>query len=160
ASDNFGTALAGVGRYLAVSAPNDDRAGLNAGAVYLMDPDTGLSIREIDNPTTGSTDLFGTAVAASGSLLVVGAPGDNGSLGGVFVFDTNLGTLLATVRGPNTGEGEFGRSLAASGNRALAGAFRTNTGATDPGSAYLIDIDPASATFGTRLQAFQKSTTA
>src|SRR5262249_17998334 len=78
--DQFGAALASSGRYVLVGTPFDDRAGLDAGAVYLFDPDTGAVVKEFDNPeptTSGGSDQFATALAGVGTIIVVGARADD-----------------------------------------------------------------------------------
>src|SRR5262249_30553430 len=112
-------------------------------------------------------DEFGASLAAAGTRLLVGAPQDASQAtasGSVFVYDVNASgssaTLLKSMKSPNGGSTQFGRSPAAAGNRALVGADIDDVTATDSGAAFLVDIDPGSATFGTSLQTFKKQTPA
>jgi hypothetical protein len=53
--DLFGTHLAAAGRHILVGAPGDDTAGLDAGAAYLIDPETGGLVRTFLNPEPSET---------------------------------------------------------------------------------------------------------
>lgn len=88
--ERFGTAVAGVGNYLLISAPGFNS---NSGRAYLFDGTTGAPIDTIYNPTPENNDLFGQTVAATGSNIIIGAPGDNDAgaskAGAAYLFSSN-----------------------------------------------------------------------
>src|SRR5262249_52266117 len=148
ANDRFGVAVAAVGPYLAVGAPGDDKSGLDAGAVYLFDPATGLMVKELlnPNPAGGSgSDDFGSFLAGSGTLLLVSAPRDDFAStdsGSVYLYDGSatsptFATLLKRLHSPNGGSGNFGKALALQGDRALIGAPLDNQTVAASGTAFL-----------------------
>ena len=78
--------------------------------------------------------------------IIVGAPiDDTGAIGGGRAyFYTILGTnptLAATLNNPSPAANDrFGSAIAMSGPRAVIGACRDDTGATDAGSAYVYNL--------------------
>jgi outer membrane protein assembly factor BamB len=81
----------------------------------------------LDSPEAQFYGIFGNAVAASGHLVVVGAPGENvsghGSAGRAYVFDATNGELITTLTSPNPyTSGEFGRAVAIDGDLVVVGA--------------------------------------
>jgi VCBS repeat-containing protein len=163
ANDQFGAAIAAVGATVVIGAPNDNQAGPAAGAAYVFDPQTGNLLTTLLNPNpTATAAQFGGALAASGTRVLVGAPTDGvagAGAGGVYLFnaDPTSATFGALLKAIHIGSGGFGRSLAVSGNRALVGADTDGTGVANSGTAYLIDIDPGSSTYGTSLATFKKA---
>ncbi len=195
-ADNFGAAVAlnADATLLAVGSPRDDGAHNDrhdAGAVHLFrfaDGDFGAGARvgtlgyghaggnDVGIARLDTQDAFGTAVALSGDgrVLVVGAPGDDGSShqrnnsGAVYRFafgnDFTGGTLTGLVGHGYTGTAdihvaldgndEFGRAVALNGDATLLavgapgddgqGNSRFNTGAV-----HLFTLD--GGTGGTRV---------
>jgi hypothetical protein len=86
--DNFGTAVAGTGASLLIGAPYDDTGGINAGAAYLFDQETGALVQTVANPEAYLNDYFGNAVAVSENWAIVGASNDDGYTGSAYIFDT------------------------------------------------------------------------
>jgi FG-GAP repeat len=85
-------------------------------------------------------DTFGRSVASDGSMLVLGAPGDDGGRGSVYVFrrlvDTWALTAKLTAADGAAGDG-LGYSVAIDGDTILAGAPLDDVGANaDQGAAY------------------------
>jgi cysteine-rich repeat protein len=78
------------------------------------------------NPLPAAGDRFGAALAASGRIVVVGAPGDDGAgpdAGAVYVFDATTGGLLFTLRSPRPAPGEhFGAAVAIADGALVVGA--------------------------------------
>ncbi|MFO0796476.1 MAG: tandem-95 repeat protein [Gemmataceae bacterium] len=167
AGDRFGAAVGALGGLVAVGAPGRGTvAGSAVGEAYVFDPLTGLRLRVVRNPTPAPDDEFGTAVAAVGANLLVGAPGDDtagANAGAAYLFDPGTARVVAALLNPNplatptTGAfaSRFGASLAASGLRAAVGApTETYAGTANAGRVYLFDLDPASAKFGANVRAF------
>jgi cysteine-rich repeat protein len=107
------------------------------GSAHALPYRLGLTLSD-PNPRTSAQ--FGAAVAAMGSDVLVGSPGDNNSIrhGAAYLFDGTSGALLRTFADPAPPPGipqpstEFGGSIAAQGGRVLIGAGGANR-------AYLFD---------------------
>ena len=87
---------------LAVGTPRDEPR--SAGSVYVMDGSTKAQVHRLANPSVphGASDDFGTAVAAAGNYLVIGAPDDDGAgnagpsnSGAIYVYDGAAGARKA-----------------------------------------------------------------
>ncbi len=95
-------------------------------------------------PSDGTAlDLFGCAVAVSGTTAIVGANQDdeNGQYSGsAYLFGTSTGTQLFKLT-PNDGayRDSFGFAVAISGTTALVSGHLNNDAGPDSGSAYLFD---------------------
>jgi len=90
----------------------------------------------------GAGDNFGHSVSISGSLVLVGAPGDGSSLGSAYLFNcpSSSCTQLAKLSASDEAIGDqFGRSVSLSGSLALVGAFLDDS---RQGSAYLFNCNP------------------
>jgi len=143
AGDQFGAAVAALGPYVLVGAPFDDSAAFDAGAVYLFDenpqqPGVGRLRCSFRKPEPMRGDLFGAALAAVGTTVIIGAPFDdsmaveNAGAAYVFVLDpenpspdgTSCGTLVQVLQNASTPTGDalFGAALAIAGTRAFVGA--------------------------------------
>jgi cysteine-rich repeat protein len=129
---HFGFAVAGAGDAVLVGAPNDATLPHGSGAAYLVDAASNTIRLSLADPTAGGFDLFGYAVAAAGSDLVVGAPGDatqGTSNGAVFLFDGTTGALKRTFLEPGPLGGTtrrfFGSAVAALGTNVLVGGRST-----------------------------------
>lgn len=114
AGDGFGSALAADGQRLLIGAPFDDTAGLDAGAAYLFDMETGAALTTFLNPTPAALDGFGQAVAFSATRPLIGAPGDDTAgldAGAVYLFPRSPSPPVTLTKPPPIGISEFGRSL-------------------------------------------------
>jgi len=85
-------------------------------------------LAELTASDGAANDYFGTSIATSGNIVVVGAPGANSDKGAVYVFIkpasgwSNMKQVLE-LTSPNSGEGDaFGSSVAVSGNTIAVGA--------------------------------------
>lgn len=160
-SVGFGDDLAfsGDGGLLAVAAPRHnfpDAAGAAQGAVYLVDMADPLAAPAVLQPTEIQQDRFGQSVAlnAAGTLLLVGAPGDDDgrdpdpgsgdtsyteSTGSVYIYDLSgaVPVLAAEIQAGDSIErfDQFGWTVAlsASGNRALISSTVRGDGTPPPG---------------------------
>ena len=152
--DNFGRSVDISGNRAIVGAPYEDAVGTSSGTVYIIDVDTGSVLHTINNPNasgTGNNDNFGYSVSISGNRAIVGAPYEDyitTSSGTAYIIDVNTGSVLHTINNPNaapTGHFDyFGWSVSISGNRAIVGAYKEDTGGTDSGTAYILDVDTGS----------------
>jgi surface antigen len=90
-SDLFGNVVAAMGNNVIVGAPNKGSGSVcNSGAVYIFNGTTGDLSQIILNPTPGANEGFGSSVAATGNILIIGAPGavnrGLGDNGAVYVY--------------------------------------------------------------------------
>ncbi|MBE9124888.1 MULTISPECIES: CHAT domain-containing protein [unclassified Coleofasciculus] len=123
----------------------------------LLDPkdiiigDSTSPLAQLFNPNTSTSNQFGYSVAAVGSNVVVGDPGDDTlalNAGAAYLFDSS-GMSLQEFFSPNpTVNGGFGTAVAGVGSNILVGA----PGDMGTGAAYLFN------TSGMRLQSFRKPT--
>ena len=155
-NDYFGTAVAISGTRLVVGAIQDDIGATDAGTAYVYDLSSGaptLPIATLNNPGPALYDYFGTAVAISGTRVVVGAPQDDtgaSDAGSAYVYDLTSATPTVPVftlnkPGPRV-EDYFGYSVAISGTLVVVGAYGEDTGASSAGSAYVYDLSSATPT--------------
>ena len=157
AGERFGRALDASGNHLVIGESADGTDGSHTGRAYLYDLSPLADVQNIShnppspaprlvdtivNPTPVDGELFGSSVAVSGDLAVVGAI--RGTVGtertgtahiyelnssGVRFVDTVSSHTPATTR-------EFGRDVAAFGNSILVGAAM-DSNLSSPGSSYV-----------------------
>jgi hypothetical protein len=139
ANEEFGISVAALGNTVIIGAPGDSTGDKSAGAVYLFDAGTGALQRMLQNPTPVTGEQFGTAVAAFGGSILVGAPADSMTKpGAAYLFDAASGALLQSFQNPKPAAGDgFGASVAAGANGFLIGAPGDKTSPNAGGAAYL-----------------------
>ena len=142
AQDQFGSAVDLSGDVLVVGAPTVGDTGISNGAVYVYAKDgdrwafhTQLSIDEGPSFT-----FFGDAVALSGDLLIVGAPGDG--LGAAYIFrhDGTQWIQEARLVSPNDtclNCNVFAGSVSISGELAMVGSPRDDEKGLRAGAAFV-----------------------
>ncbi|HEY1082861.1 MAG TPA: FG-GAP repeat protein [Prosthecobacter sp.] len=142
----FGKAVATTEKFILVGTPDDDSKAVDAGAVYVHDAKTGKRLRKLLADDGAAGDAFGTAVAVSGNLAVVGAVKADAGRSAVYVFDLKTGKplrkLVGTASPVEQGEPDrFGFSVAVEGSTVLIGSPGDDTGAggVDAGSVYSMD---------------------
>jgi len=115
AGDKFGISVAATANQIVVGVRQDDDQGTNAGAAYVYDA-TNLSATptKLTPSGLGDYDIFGSAVAAAGNHIVIGAlnDDDNGSnAGAVYIYDaTNLSATPTKLLGESM-DNTFGASV-------------------------------------------------
>ncbi len=146
ASDRFGNALAMSGKTLVVGAPlRDTQAGKDAGAVYVFSRDGDLWNQQakLTAKSTRKNDHFGTSVATTGKIAVIGANvhEENALASGAAYSFVNVDgvweereKVVPEDAGLNT---RFGTWVAMSGNTVVvsAGAAPHNVAARSTGTA-------------------------
>ena len=154
-SVEFGTSVATNGRYVIVGSPKDDTLFADAGRVFIFDRESvtpTIPVAVVENPTAAGGDLFGAAVAVSGTKFAVSAPGDdvNGeNTGAVYVYDFTPGMppqrIRTLFRFSAAAGDDYGFALSMSGNSLLVGAPGADVGETNSGAAYFYDLtsDPS-----------------
>ncbi|MDB6137849.1 MAG: hemagglutinin protein, partial [Verrucomicrobiaceae bacterium] len=121
ANDAFGSSVAVLGNTILVGAPHKDYA-IGQAYVFIHDDTGWTEVAQLAPASTVENDNFGSAVALTGNLALVSAPGGFGITtgGGVHVFQGGAAYWLHTAKlMPPTGTGRFGASLAVSGQRLL-----------------------------------------
>jgi len=140
ADDNFGLSVAISGNIAAVGAPGDDDLGASSGSVYLFDAATGTQLHKITAPDGVAGDLFGSSVAVTSGVVVVGAYGadPNGTVSGTaYLFDTLSGALIAEISAPdNAALDAFGVSVAIHAGTVIVGANGDDDNGSNSGSAH------------------------
>ena len=142
--DHLGCALATTGDRFLAGAPLRDEAGVDSGSAYVFHRVGGGWVQEAKLLPSGlgAGDRFGSAVALSGGVAVVGAPGDDDhgvDAGAVYVFTLGangwaLARKLIAAHGA-AGDG-LGSSVAVSDEALLAGAPFAGGGADGVVSAF------------------------
>lgn len=144
--DRFGVSVAISGNTVIAGAYMDDNRGLVAcGAAYLFDATTGQQMSKLMASDADNYDQFGIGVAIDGDTAIVGAYGDDGYTGSVYVFDVSdpyhpveTYKLVASDRASPDMFGYTG--IAISGNIAIIGAHQDDDGGYNSGSAYVFDL--------------------
>lgn len=166
AGDQYGFSIAAYGRTALVGAPfrtPGNPAPLQAGAVYLLDLETGGEINEISAPDGQAGDGFGWSVATNGSHFLVGAPNATANAvksGKAYLFTVNTSAFdvqLAPLGGSLNDH--FGRSVALGTHLALVGApdFNTDVAGVDSGMAAVYEIPDGSLVAQMTVPALQSS---
>lgn len=144
----FGTAVAAVHALIAIGAPGSIPP-VSDGVVRLFDPAFATLVRTLTETSFQSDGIeFGTALAAAGPRLAVGAIGvDSGSgveAGSIFVFDATNGAFMGSAMCPssdslNNSDVHFGNSIVHHDEIFYVGAPRGQNGFGNLGKVYLID---------------------
>jgi len=107
-------------------------------------PDPLSPLLALVDPNQTVNGAFGSDVAVSGNVAVVGAFGeDTGATdaGSVYIYDVTTGALLRTLNNPTpTASDRFGEKVAIDGNIAVIGASRDNATTVDDGAAFIFDV--------------------
>jgi hypothetical protein len=123
----FGAHIALSGNTLVVGAFGETpHSYFDAGRAYIFNASTGALEFQLVSPDSQTDGAFGSAVAVSGTTAVIGAEleSDDGltNAGNVYVVNTVTGTLSALVDPSPSAFGDFGASVAISGDIAVVGA--------------------------------------
>jgi len=129
----FGWSVAVSGSSVIVGAPGENASKVPAaGQVYIFSATTGKLLKTLSSPNSESGGEFGVDMAASGSLLVVGAILENttvGFAGRAYVYNVTTGSLIGTLQSPNPQyEGEFGSTTYATPGYVVVAAQNETTG--------------------------------
>lgn len=140
----FGGIVAISETLVLVSAPLDDEAGPDTGAVYVFDVATGKQRYKLMPDGGTPEELFGNSISVSGSTALIAAIGASDAglrSGAAYVFDLNTGEQTRRITGADTEQGDqFGYSVSVSGTTACIGAPWDDDDGNRSGSAYLFDI--------------------
>lgn len=141
ANNFFGAAVAVGGNYLYVSEPAGDFGAKDAGTVYKFNLSNGTLIWGLVNPLPefkGNSDLFGMSLAATTTLVAVGAPRESDIHAGAVHLYNSKNVLVKTIMNPTPQAGEmFGQSLAiGSSSKVIVGAPQAYRGSAKTGAVY------------------------
>jgi hypothetical protein len=148
--DRFGISVGISGNTAIVGAYMFGTSGWGGiGAAYLFDTTTGQQISKLTASDGDNRDQFGTAVAISGSTVIVGAVGDDDYTGSAYVFDvTDPANPIQThklVASDRASHDFFGHSgIAISGSIAIIGAHADDDRGFLSGSVYVFDLTSGS----------------
>ncbi len=144
--DRFGETVALNGNTALIAATQDDDGGDNAGSVYVFDiSDASIPVQltKILSSDIEAGDLFGTSIAMSGEVAVIGAvhDDDNGiGSGSAYVFDISDAANPVEIAKLLPDDGmeldAFGSSVGIWGDLVVVGAWGADSFA---GAAYLFN---------------------
>lgn len=141
AKDNVGHAVSVEGSTVVAGAPFDSISAREAGAAYVFNASNGSLRLKLSAGDASAMDNFGFAVSTNGSLIAVGAPGDDdrgSSSGSVYLFNASTGALVRKiVASDSVTNSGFGIAVDMVGNQVAVGAWGDNGGA---GSVYVFDV--------------------
>jgi hypothetical protein len=139
-----GYRVAATDNYFAVGSQAAAAGFTNAGEAYVFNT-TGGFVSRLSNPTPATDDAFGSAIAAAGNLVVVGAyQSDEGlpNVGAAYIFRADTGALLFTLANPTPATGdEFGYAVAIDGNLIAVGSRSDELSAPNSGIVHLFAAD-------------------
>lgn len=138
---HFGNALASAGTNIMIGAEGQTVSGATAGVVYVLSATGGPLFRTIADPEPANNDLFGSAVGAYSSRLLVGAIGKNNYAGKVYVYDSTTGALVRSIPNPLASAfSYFGYQVTSVGANFAVSAYGQSVGsAASAGVVYLYD---------------------
>ncbi len=145
--DNFGYSIGLSESLLVVGAYNEDEWGIDAGALYVFEPESSgawAQTRKIVVPGGEAQEKFGFSVDVFGDLIVSSArdDGDSGrNAGAVHVFERegeNAWIHQVKLTPPLGSDGAyFGWSVSAHGDRIVVGAKGDDSSGVGAGSVYV-----------------------
>ncbi len=142
--DLFGYRIAVSGQKCLISARNDNTAGIDSGAAYIFDIESGELLQTLLNPSPDPLDSFGISIAFVPGKAVVGAMDDDYSdenSGAVYIFNEQNGELLRTIYCPDpTVYGRFGSVSVNDQHLLVGGTMISKNGDPAVGAAYLFNM--------------------
>jgi len=142
--DRFGYSVGISGNVAVIGAYLDDDPQSSAGSAYLFDVATGAQLRKLLASDGAGGDNFGYSVGIDGSVVIVGAYGNDDVMnnsGSAYLFDVATGAQLHKLVADDAEMmDEFGYSVAVSGNVAVVGARNDDDAGYNSGAAYLFNV--------------------
>lgn len=145
ANGQFGYSVAVQGGTVIVGANAESNGVTTTGAAYVFTPDggDGYDTTKLTPADGAADDRFGTAVAMANDVIYVGSmwDDDRGGFSGSVYVHTPDGLDGYTVTKLTASDGDpvdqFGGSVAADGTALVVGAFTSDDGGSNSGSAYV-----------------------
>ncbi|MDZ4814430.1 MAG: hypothetical protein SGI99_17740 [Pseudomonadota bacterium] len=159
--ENFGAAIAVNSEWLLVGTPYERRQSAAAGTVFAypratLDQGPPLALSAND---AAPGDYFGSALAWSNGIFVIGAPGNAGAVYHFVLVGFNWTQTAKWPAPPSAQRSSFGRVIAADANRVVVGAENENIpGGTGSGVAYVYERSATSWQAPVRLQVSDAAT--
>jgi len=152
AGDKFGVSVSISGDLVIVGASQNDDDGADSGSAYIFARNEGGldnwgEVTKLTATDAFAGDFFGGSVSISGDVAIVGAYLDNDDgtdSGSAYIFARNKGGTdnwgeVRKLTGSDAGaDDQFGRSVAVSGDIAIAGAHFSDDDGLSSGSAYIL----------------------
>jgi len=159
-NDDFGCSVSMAGSLAVIGAELDSDSGQWSGSAYVFDVQTGQQLRKLTASDAESDDRFGSAVALSGNIAVIGAYGDGdlgADSGAAYLFEVTTGQeLFKLTASDGAAADRFAWAVARSGTLAVIGSFAYDGQAVDCGKVYVFDVTTGQEVFG--LTAFDGTT--
>jgi hypothetical protein len=119
--------------------------GMTSNGAQASEPsDLGDELFKLTATDAAAEDRFGSSVALSGNIAIVGAYLDDDAgagSGSAYLYDASTGIQLRKLVAADGAAGDqFGWSVSVSGTRAIVGAPLNDAGAANTGSAYVFDV--------------------
>ncbi len=131
----FGSAVAFVGNNVLIGSPFDGPD--DAGAAYLFDSGS-MPIQTFTSPSaTPAGGNFGSALAAAGNNVLIGAPLENNGSGAAYLFTASSTITLANPT--PAGSDAFGAAVAVTGNNLVVAAPEDDAFATNAGVVHIFN---------------------
>ena len=154
-----GWSVAISGDTVVVGASGESAEGLNAGAAYVFQRNEGGSdnwgeVKKLTASDAQAEEFFGWSVAVDGDTAVVAAAGEGTTgvnAGAAYVFERdeggtdNWGEVARLLAFDAESDGQFGWSVAVSGDSAIVGAWAENAGGSHAGAAFVFQRDEGGA---------------
>jgi hypothetical protein len=153
----FGTSVAISGNTMVIGTGEgadlngDGQLELGVGGAFIYQRAAGTSnwilVKSVVDPNRNAGDAFGSSVAVSGTTVLVGALGDEGT-GTVSIFEKDLGGsnnwgFVKKIKGGDSVSGDFfGDAMASSGDTVVIGAGGHNL---QQGAAYIFERNQGGA---------------
>lgn len=146
-TNNFGFSVTELGLGLiAIGSHRADTGALNAGAVHIINFDTGALVRTLLSPNPTINGSFGHQTATVGPYLLVGASGDINAAstaitaGAAYLFNPHSGDLIGAFDQPSPQAGDaFGLWMAVDEERVYLTAQSRDGAAANIGTVYVFD---------------------
>ncbi len=145
ANDHFGSSVAIDGGTALVGSPGHDARGSESGTAYLFNSATGAySGLKLLGPGSTTDAEFGSSVALSGGIAIIGSPGDASfgrDSGAIYAFTASTGAFKFKITAPDGWQGHrFGTCVAIGDGIFVVGSPGDEAGLGLPtGSAYLFN---------------------
>ena len=139
-NDQFGGSVSISENTVIVGAEGDD-AFSGSAYIFQLNGSTWLEQQKLTAGTITVYDFFGQSVSVNGTTAIVGAYGDDNSIGSAYIFQLNGGTWLEKqklIASDGEVEDQFGRSVSISENKVIIGAYGNFI---DNGSAYIFKLN-------------------
>ncbi|MFI4871462.1 MAG: PQQ-binding-like beta-propeller repeat protein [Phycisphaerales bacterium JB061] len=154
--DSFGRDVAVRDGIVAVGSVEDDDMGLNSGAVYLYDAQTGMELRKIVPLSSSASDEIGWSITIENGAVFFGTiyDDDNGTdSGAVYQYDIATGSEIRKIVPQDTRPGlNFGGAIDVHDGVLAVAAVGDDISGTLSGAVYLFD-----ATTGAQLHKLSPS---